>query len=78
MSQYNHYYGPIRQHNDMPSTNLQLLQEEVKQLRDSVKKLTEMVEAMWDAPGMPGANAIMEECQKEGLDTPFSEEQLGL
>lgn len=66
-----------KQHNDMPSTNLQLLQEEVKQLRDSVKKLTEMVEAMWDAPGMPGANAIIEQWPTEGQDIPLQEEQLG-
>jgi hypothetical protein len=33
-------------------------------LEEKVKRLEQMVGAMWDAPGMPGANAIEKEYEK--------------
>ena len=32
-------------------------EKEIAALREEVRQLREMVAAMWDAPGMPGANA---------------------
>jgi hypothetical protein len=40
-------------------------QTELQELRKEVKQLREMVNAMWYAPGMPGANEIQEEFEKE-------------
>ena len=35
--------------------------EKYKKLKLRLKMLEQKVEAMWDAPGMPGANAIVDE-----------------
>jgi ATP-dependent Zn protease len=37
------------------------LKERVTKLESKYKKLKRMVSAMWDAPGMPGANAHLAE-----------------
>ena len=35
--------------------------EKYQKLKKRLKMLEQKVEAMWDAPGMPGANAIVDE-----------------
>lgn len=51
--------GPVR------ITNDSLLEQHVKTLETQVKELTRMVQACYDAPGMPGANAILEEFESD-------------
>ena len=42
-----------------------LLQEEIAMLKAKNIKLEAMIEAMWDAPGMPGSNAVLEDFEEE-------------
>ena len=41
--------------------NLFVKKEEYEKLKDRVTELERMVEALWDAPGMPGAKQKMQE-----------------
>ena len=40
---------------------LYVKKEEYENLKDRVKELEKIVEALWDAPGMPGAKQKMQE-----------------
>ena len=45
--------------------NLPVTKEKYKKLKQKLKALQSKIDAMWDAPGMPGANEIKEEFFKE-------------
>lgn len=49
----------------VPETKYKALKKRVKDLEETLAKSIAMVEAMWDAPGMPGANAIEAEMEQE-------------
>ena len=48
---------------------LYVKKEEYDKLKDKVTELERMVEALWDAPGMPGAKRKMEEWDKRATIT---------
>ena len=49
----------------VPEAKYKSLKKRVRELEEALKKSTQMAEAMWDAPGMPGANAIEAEMEQE-------------
>ena len=62
-------YGFTRHDNHLhvirtvPYTKYKKVKRELKQLRRELKDIHAKVEAMWDAPGMPGCNALLDELE---------------
>lgn len=56
--------GPIPQPVGICQLHRRVLENRVKQLEELTKRQSEMIEAMWDAPGMPGAQQWQEESDK--------------
>lgn len=60
-------HAPSNASNDlsMYACDVLRLREENEEMKKQIAKMEAMIEAMWDAPGMPGSNAVLEDFEEE-------------